>query len=140
MWFWGLLLSPSSNRSMEYFSNNSVLIFCKELSFLVHTILMMIHLLFCTLCKFVSFIFTSIFEISSRGFSWKYDVEKVCSISGGKPKISLLYFLSFWTYLHILYTVVLGNFFTFLAPGNVFFFIYQLYLLLHVNMLQLILE
>ena len=74
-------------------------------------------LLFWNIFKLITFILYSIVATSRRWFSWKCDAEKVCSFSTGKSKFSLICFISSWRDLHVLYYVVLGILFTFLASG-----------------------
>ena len=69
--------------------------FCIDLLSLVHIIVMIIQICFKTLCKFIAFNLSWIVSTSIIGFHKNNNTEKVCLLSGGKSKLSSIWFLSF---------------------------------------------
>ena len=100
--------------------------FCIELWYLCRIIVITIHFLFLTICKFMSFNLSSIVCTSTIGSSGTYDAEKVCSITGGESNSHQFDFFLF-EHMHIICILLfLGVFLFALHQENNFVVISQL--------------
>ena len=95
MWSWGVfLLHYLSDPCLNFPSSYWAMWYCfpifkkklKELSCLGNILVIIIHLLVRNIFKITDHMLSSIFSTSSRGFSWKHYVEKLCSFYGGRIK------------------------------------------------------
>ena len=128
-WFWSVFLLPSSYSSMDSF---------KELSYLVHIVVMIINLIFLYPMQIHCFYpFFGCWHVKYRFFI-KIWCGKGMFIIWGEIKPSSIWFLSFWTYIHFFHFVVVGYFFTWLASVRGYCMISQLTSLINFNMLSLI--